>query len=558
MNRIKKILLTILVAIAMFIAILLGIVVYLYHSADYLEPEISIRSENYQVNNISDSVRICNDNTLIMNKYGLWEAHIDGDATARGGKYGALTKDLLLFQEQVFVNQIHEIISSEWWVEILHKIIAIFNRNIAQHIPDELRTEIHALSTYGTDDYNNYGTSYVRQINYHAAHDIGHTLQEYMLVGCSSFATWGNKSEARKLIVARNFDFFVGEDFAKNKIVLFVEPTEGYKFASVTWPGMMGVLSGMNEKGLTITINAAKGALPTSSAMPISLLTRQILQYAQNIEEAYEIATQNQTFVSESILIGSAQDYCAAIIEKSPEKTSLFVSADSCIICTNHYQSSAFAEDEYNIDNIATSDSKYRQQRINELIEGSLPIDTEKAAQILRNTKGLNNTDIGLTNEKAINQYIGHHSVVFAPEERKMWVSTSPFQIGEMVCYDLNEVFANKNIIPHSTVIERFNIAADSCAISSDYPQVVSHKRMSKEIREAIKDNKELPETYIDSFINNNPNFFDTYNLAGDYKLAIEETEEAVTLWKQALTKEIPRLGEEQKIESKIKQYDKR
>ena len=291
MRKILKIILLTLLGIPVLLLLVpLCIGTYLYCTADFLQPDVSVHLEECGLVIENDSVRRCTNGHLIMNKHGHWEAYLSGNAVERGSAYGLLSKDLLKYQEDVFVNQIHEIIPSEWWVEFLHKVIIVFNRDMGTHIPMELREEIYAMSLSCSDEHNAYGSPYVRQLNYHAAHDIGHAMQEYMLVGCSSFAVWDEESVTGDLLVGRNFDFYVGDRFAENKVILFVEPTEGYKFASVSWPGMMGVLSGMNERGLTVTINAAKGALPLSSAMPISLLTRQILQYASTIDEAYEIA----------------------------------------------------------------------------------------------------------------------------------------------------------------------------------------------------------------------------------------------------------------------------
>lgn len=538
--------------------VLLCIGGYLYCAADFLQPDVSVQLEECGLAIENDSVRRCTNGHLILNKHGHWEAYLSGNAVERGSAYGLLSKDLLKYQEDVFVDQIHEIIPSEWWVEFLHKVVIVFNRDMAIHIPSELREEIYAMSLSCTDEYNAYGSPYLRQLNYHAAHDIGHAMQEYMLVGCSSFAVWNEESATGDLLIGRNFDFYVGDRFAENKVILFVEPMEGYKFASVSWPGMMGVLSGMNENGLTVTINAAKGALPLSSAMPISLLTRQILQYASTIDEAYEIAKQYKTFVSESILVGSANENSAAIIEKTPEQTALFHSSDNKLICTNHYQSEEFAEDEYNKDNIATSDSPYRYKRLNELINEASPIDNIDAAYILRNRYGIGNEDIGIGNEKSINQFIAHHSVIFQPKELRMWVSSSPWQLGEYVCYDLNEVFNDTCARSVSYALSVHNIPMDSGLMNNEYVRVTRYRTQFEEIRETIDKGGQLSVDYIEQFINNNPQHFQTYKVIGDYMESINQIQQAIGYWEKALSLEIPRMGERKDIQNKINDYDKK
>ena len=86
-----------------------------------------------------------------------------------------------------------------------------------------------------SDKYDYIGNNYQRILNYHAAHDIGHALQNLALVGCTSFGTWGSRSADGTMIIGRNFDFYVGDHFAENKIVSFENPADGFKFMYVTW-----------------------------------------------------------------------------------------------------------------------------------------------------------------------------------------------------------------------------------------------------------------------------------------------------------------------------------
>ena len=554
------------------LVILIAGVCYLYFSADMRtpkhEPSIIMTKVSHAGTTTMVPAEVLYNDTLDLRYYdgnflrhsesGLWELFVKGDAFQRGEAIGKLSSDLLHYQEKVFVDQIREIVPSDSYLTFLRFFIVLFNRHLGENVLEEYRNEIYGISLSCTHEYDFIGTPYERQLNYHSAHDLGHAMQDYMLVGCSSFATWGTQSADSSLLIGRNFDFYVGDAFAENKQVAFYTPDQGYKFASVGWPGMIGVLSGMNETGLTVTINAAKSAVPTGSATPISILTREILQYASTIDEAFAIAKKRKTFVSESILIGSAKDGKAAIIEKSPEKTVLFKGKESDrLISTNHYQSEEFSKDERNMENIRTSDSPYRFARLEELINENMPIDASKAASILRNHKGLQDADLGLANEMAINQFIAHHSVIFQPEKRLMWVSTSPWQCGKYVAYDLNKIFNDTINLQHEIYSSNLTIPADEFTETPEFQHLLTYKKLTPLLLKKIRKKEKIEEHVLKTYEASNPSLYYVYEVMGDYYEAMQQPQQAIAYWQKALKKPIPKLQEKERIQQKIQKQSK-
>jgi hypothetical protein len=526
---------------------------FLYFTADKSVPDIVLPSTLPLVTE-HNGYSSFGESALRRGEGDLWELHLKGTPSMRGLAFGELCRNLMYEQEKAFVSQIKTIVPSENYLSFLKYLTIIYNRNISSNIPLEYREEIYTSSLACSSEFDYIGNAYDRQLNYHAAHDLGHAMQEYMLVGCSSFAVWGSKSADSSLLVGRNFDFYVGDDFARNKIISFYYPEKGYKFASVGWAGMVGVLSGMNEKGLSITLNAAKSSPPVSSKTPISIIARHILQYASNIEEAYNLAKELDAFVSESLLIGSAADGKAAIIEKSPDGTYLYETTGEMIISTNHFQSENFYGNPKNIDavkSIEGSHSQYRYRRLEELISQKAPLDPGKSAWILRNPYGLRNKSIGWGNEMSLNQFIAHHAVIFQPEKRIMWVSTAPWQLGKMVAYNLNEVFAKVDYSKGADV-PNLAIDSDSVAIASIAPSIMSYRLRLKEIKNNIKAKSPLKPTEIESFIKLNPDYYHTYELLGDYFKQMGDNPKAKEMYLMSLSKEIPYLNDRNSIVKKL------
>jgi hypothetical protein len=494
-------------------------------------------------------------NWIRKNKVGLWEMYVEGDGFERGVVIGKLSKDLIYVQEKAFVDQIKKMIPSSGYLNFLKYFVGLFDRNIDKCIPEEYLQEIYGISLSASPEFDFVSGSYQRMLNYHAAHDIGHMLQNYNLVGCTSFAAWGRKTEDSGLIAGRNFDFYVGDEFAENKIIAFYKPEKGYNFMMVSWGGMTGVVSGMNEKGLTLTINAAKSKIPVEAATPISLIAREVLQYAENIDEAFQIVKKRNSFVSESFLICSAADKCAVSIEKTPFETVLYKSDKEYLICTNHFQSEKFKNDKMNSENIKNSSSMYRYLRTEQLIQKYPQLTENDICSILRDQKGLNDKNIGMGNEKSVNQLIAHHSIIFKPEELKVWVSSNPYQLGEYVCYDLKKIFSNTFRFECSEICEKeLNLQADSFLLSQNFKKYLKYRDLKEEVKMFIdkKNFDPIADGIANELIRSNSYYFYVYDLAGDYYFAQKKYYKALLLYKISLNHEVTSKSERDVLEKKI------
>jgi hypothetical protein len=497
-----------------------------YEKLSYQTPKITTSSYGRSINK----------SWIRKNKFGLYEMYAEGPPIQRGIIIGALSEKLIHKQENFFIKQLDTYIPSKIYQFFLRTLVAWFNKDLDDNIPKEYLDEIYGISRYASKKNDFVGPAFQRMVNYHGAHDIGHAIQNLNLVGCTSFGLWGNRTINNKLLIGRNFDFYVGDEFAEDKLILLLKPEKGYGMLFVTWGGMIGVVSGMNEKGLTVTLNAAPSEIPYHTAMPVSLIAREVLQYASTIDEAYKIIKKRNVFVSETFLIGSAIDKKAVVIEKTPSTTSLYTTQDSKILCTNHFQSKKLIYSEINKKQLKDNPTQYRFNRLQELI-GTKKHTTHSIVSILRDQKGLKNIDIGMGNEGAINQLIAHHSIVFSPEDLTVWISTNPFCLGEYVSYDLKKIF-NSEYPKITDTLGTYNIATDSFIHSKKILDYYSYIKSKKNIQQLTDEDsiRDLEK----SILNANPNYYLTYWILANYWLEHNNSTKALYYLKIGLNKEIP------------------
>lgn len=136
----------------------------------------------------------------------------------------------------------------------------------------------------------------------------------------------------------RNLDFPSMDVADKYSVLSIIKPKGKYAFASIGWPALAGVLSGMNEHGLTLANMEVdrQGGFP--QAMPYTLLYRTLLEQCKTVDEAIALLEKTPRQTANNLMLMDAAGNRAAI-EITPEKISVRrAPAKSALVSTNHHR----------------------------------------------------------------------------------------------------------------------------------------------------------------------------------------------------------------------------
>ncbi|GAA6764118.1 hypothetical protein AAFH68_00460 [Flavobacterium sp. CGRL1] len=259
-------------------------------------------------------------------------------------------------------------------------------------------------------------------------------------------------------------------------------------------------------------------------------------------------------------MVGSANDNKAILIEVSPTKMDVYdVPNSDQLICSNHFQGEAFAADKRNKEQILNSHSEYRFERMQELLSQNPKVNPEIASKILRDKNGLKDIELGYGSEKALNQLMAHHGIIFKPKEKLVWVSANPYQLGEFVCYDLNSIFGNrKNDSVVSFQKENLNIAKDPFLETTAYRDYQKFRIENHKIDSLLEKKETISPEFLHNYQSLNPDYWVVYYKAGLYFYQIKEFGQAKLNFEKALTKEITTLPEKEQIEKYLKKIKRK
>jgi tetratricopeptide (TPR) repeat protein len=368
---------------------------------------------------------------------GILELHVSGEPFSLGYSHGRLGTPHLVQIEDYLFGEMRRYVPSAIALGFIKTGVMVKQRNLLDAVPVPLRFEMAGLAEGQPDGQGDFLPPYQRIVFYHALHDITQTIEHSPLLGCTALAATGSATPDGHLYVGRNFDFEGPPLFDSDKAVLFFRPQGKLAFVSVAWTGMAGVVTGLNEAGIYVSVNALRTDDKSDRGLPVELLLRDVLERAHSLDEAISVAREHAILVPDLYLFADGQSGEAAVVERSPTRFEVVRSKD-IIGVANHARTAKFAGDKANERLRTYLTSGARQARVDELLQryrGSL--DALGVQQILRDKRGLGDKELGLGNRNALDAIIATHSVVVDATERVIWVAKGPHALGEYIGFDL-------------------------------------------------------------------------------------------------------------------------
>ena len=157
-----------------------------------------------------------------------------------------------------------------------------------------------------------------------------------MGVACSTITLPASASPDHVARFGRNLEFSSLGVADKYSTVFVYKPEGRFKFASIGWPGMIGVLSGMNEHGLCLANMEVPRGVRLPTAMPYTLLYRTVLERCKTVSEAIDLIEKTPRQTANNLMLMDATGD-RAVLEITPDAVTVRRTADDQpLISTNH------------------------------------------------------------------------------------------------------------------------------------------------------------------------------------------------------------------------------
>jgi len=220
----------------------------------------------------------------------------------------------------------------EFWAGATWPVFVRAGTRLERQFPESQRRELDAMARAGVD---------------REALVTANTMFDVVkLIACSTMIVDPQRSSTGAPIFGRNLDFPTAGYLQEYSVVLVCRPEGKHAFVSIGFPGLVGCLSGINEKGLALAVHEVLEASDGSrkfdpNGTPYAMNYRRILEECSTIEEAEKLLRSFKRTTRNNLAICDKQG--GAIFEITPSNVVVRRPENGLCPCTNHFCSPELA-----------------------------------------------------------------------------------------------------------------------------------------------------------------------------------------------------------------------
>lgn len=356
--------------------------------------------------------------------------HLKGNALEIGYQYGRLMGADIVAAASFWSHELPrfslQAAADRNGISALHLETQILP-NFESHLPLEYANELHSIA-FSLEDK----VTFKQLIHLQASYDL---YQFY-----KGITVAGNKSATRSgtFVIGRNIDSFGAGYLNTTRVVAFYEPLKGMPYVTVNPPGMIGATDGMNVNGLVLCYSPLPDLEPRLKdevlhydGVPITLLLRQVLQYASSLNEAITMIVDAPRTRGGVVFLADAESGRMVLLEFTADTYELYTPKGPLLWSTDHYRTHRLSEALYK--RLGTSYLKRYRARDTVLDEslaeaaGVLDLDAMVRLLRLKNSPFLSEMAYWDKDDAAVSSVRTLGSFVFVPAELQFWVAGTQY-----------------------------------------------------------------------------------------------------------------------------------
>lgn len=324
------------------------------------------------------------------NKNGVHILHLQGSYPEMAGQHGALLKHVIPYGALTFLSDKNQKIVEHSFLgrkfpaltKPIVKLIELLQYPMSAHVPAEYKEESYFMAQACGMNWK-----HVQQTSMQAdtlilpmRHSLGRFLMQQIgspvaktsFPGCTSAVALKEHTKSNSLIHARNMDYPSVGYWDPHPAVLFCDPDDGQRIVSIMTAGLHTTgITAMNESGLTLSAHFHCSKEVSLFGTPIHIIGSEVMRRAHNLDEAINIVRAIERAGSWSLVISSAKENRAVVLEIVHGRMFVRDAQDTngLLANSNKYRTEELNKNEILLSTSAAHDFEYRYQRAMDILK---------------------------------------------------------------------------------------------------------------------------------------------------------------------------------------------